>query len=160
MDPKKKAARTEKKVQKSGISIFEHSGGVMIGGGWVLVPEKVFGELERELSAVKPIADLFEILSPAGSGFVVVRLRESVEVVVKDRGPAKWIYDLGIHLDLSTASARAIHLGQNGRFESGWTCHSVVSVGSGAALPTRRGGKYRERPVSVPDYMSRMGAGI
>lgn len=56
----------------------------------------------------------------------------SVDVVVKDRGPARWIYNLGIHLDISTGAARAIHLGQNGRFESGYTCHSVVAMGSGS----------------------------
>jgi rare lipoprotein A (peptidoglycan hydrolase) len=47
---------------------------------------------------------------------------ETVQVTVKDRGPARWIYHLGIHFDLSYGAAKAIHLGQNGRFESGWTC--------------------------------------
>lgn len=53
----------------------------------------------------------------------------SVQVVIKDRGPARYIYNMGIKLDLSYGAARVIALGQNGRFESGYTVHSVVSYG-------------------------------
>jgi len=83
---------------------------------------------------------------------------ESVEVVVKDRGPARWIYNLGIKLDISTGAARAIHLGQNGRFESGWTCQSVVSLGT--VTERHRGRRGVQPMMASSDYMSRAGAGI
>jgi rare lipoprotein A len=62
----------------------------------------------------------------------------SVNVVIKDRGPGRLQVRLGIRLDLSTGAARAIMLGQNGRFESGYTTHRVVSVGSGEVFSRHR----------------------
>ena len=56
----------------------------------------------------------------------------SVHVTVKDRGPAAYQRSLGIRLDLSLGAARAIALGQNGRFESGYTAWEVVSLGTDA----------------------------
>ncbi len=61
---------------------------------------------------------------------------KSVQVVVKDRGPAPYQRSLGIRLDLSHGAARAIALGQNGRFESGYTSWSVVSMGAGGTTRT------------------------
>ena len=90
---------------------------------------------------------------------------ESVNVVVKDRGPARFIYNMGIHLDLSTGAARAIHLGQNGRFESGYTCHEVVSMGVGAVIArterhhSRRHGHAEKLAYTPVSYMDRFGAG-
>lgn len=61
----------------------------------------------------------------------------SVSVTVKDRGPARYQRSLGIKLDLSVGAARAIRLGQNGRFESGYTSVEVVSVGGGDTFGRR-----------------------
>lgn len=82
----------------------------------------------------------------------------SVQVVVKDRGPARYQRSLGIHLDLSLGAARAIALGQNGRFESGYTSWSVVSMGTTTVSARRR---VRQEPALAisSDYMSRAGAG-
>lgn len=89
---------------------------------------------------------------------------QSVEVVVKDRGPGRSQVALGIRLDLSTGAARAIALGQNGRFESGYTAWSVLSMGSDRTVLQKRtshrhGGRGVAQPVSS-DYMSRAGAGM
>jgi rare lipoprotein A (peptidoglycan hydrolase) len=87
----------------------------------------------------------------------------SVDVVVKDRGPGRHQVALGIRLDLSTGAARAIALGQNGRFESGYTSHTVVSMGSGAVDPNgnrisrrqaRRGGRGSTQAM-LPDVAAR-----
>lgn len=68
----------------------------------------------------------------------------SVTVTVKDRGPAAYQRSLGIRLDLSYGAARAIALGQNGRFESGWTSTSVVSLGSGGETRTASRRQHRK----------------
>lgn len=92
----------------------------------------------------------------------------SVQVVVKDRGPAPYQRSLGIRLDLSVGAARAIALGQNGRFESGYTSWSVVSTGAGAlvrsrnkteASSNRTRHRHKSIEVAAEDYMSRSGAG-
>ena len=86
----------------------------------------------------------------------------SVQVIVKDRGPASYQRSLGIHLDLSLGAARAIALGQNGRFESGYTSWSVVSMGTNttfAARSHRHHSRIEEAAVSE-DYMPHQGAGI
>lgn len=85
---------------------------------------------------------------PFGTILRVVNSQNGAEVLVtvKDRGPARWIYNLGIHLDISLGAARAIHLGQNGRFESGWTCVSVVSLGSAGQMARTRGDR---RPIAA-----------
>lgn len=62
----------------------------------------------------------------------------TVQVTIKDRGPARYIYNMGIKLDLSYGAARALALGQNGRFESGYTTHSVVSYGVETVSARRR----------------------
>lgn len=72
----------------------------------------------------------------------------SVQVTVKDRGPGRHQVALGIHLDLSTGAARAIALGQNGRFESGYTSWSVVSMGAGQTMSAKREGRHRYREVA------------
>lgn len=78
----------------------------------------------------------------------------SVDVTVKDRGPGTYQRALGIRLDLSTGAARQIALGQNGRFESGWTSASVVSMGSGAVYSARerrhRGGRRIVEAQAMP----------
>lgn len=82
----------------------------------------------------------------------------SVQVVVKDRGPGAHQRRLGIKLDLSTGAARAIALGQNGRFESGYTAWSVVSMGT--TTVSARSRKHRLLPeiaIVSNDYMSRGG---
>lgn len=89
----------------------------------------------------------------------------SVQVVVKDRGPAAYQRGLGIRLDLSLGAARAIALGQNGRFESGYTSWTVVSMGTNAtsAKSKRRHVVDANANMAAPspsDYMSRFGAGI
>lgn len=83
----------------------------------------------------------------------------SVQVVVKDRGPATYQRRLGIRLDLSLGAARAIALGQNGRFESGYTSWSVVSMGT-TTVSARRHSRHEPPMVISSDYMSRAGAGL
>lgn len=89
---------------------------------------------------------------------------QSVMVTVKDRGPGTHQRDLGIRLDLSLGAARAIALGQNGRFESGYTTWSVVSRGDGLrAYAQARPSKHRSVQVAQAtpsDYMARFGAGF
>lgn len=68
---------------------------------------------------------------------------KSTTVVVKDRGPGKHQRALGIQLDLSRGAAREIALGQNGRFESGYTVHSVVSMGDGVTMSAHRSKHHR-----------------
>lgn len=74
----------------------------------------------------------------------------SVRVVIKDRGPARYIYNMGIKLDLSYGAARAMALGQNGRFESGYTTHSIVSYGF-EIVNARRKNQNRTKLV-MPQY--------
>ena len=128
-------------------------------------PTTYYGEGRRNADGSRFSARGYSAASwdyPFGTVLRVVNSRngESVEVVVKDRGPAKWIYNLGIHLDISTGAARAIHLGQNGRFESGWTCHSVVSMGADGAISLKRKRGREKVAATKSDYMSRAGAGI
>lgn len=79
----------------------------------------------------------------------------SVQVTVKDRGPGTHQRRLGIKLDLSTGAARAIALGQNGRFESGYTSWSVVSMGTGTttiAARERRHSKGVQVANALPTF--------
>lgn len=78
----------------------------------------------------------------------------SVQVTVKDRGPGRLQRNLGIHLDLSTGAARAIALGQNGRFESGYTAWSVVSMGQGATMSAKQE-RHRSRHEVAQAYPQR-----
>jgi rare lipoprotein A len=83
----------------------------------------------------------------------------SVQVVIKDRGPAKHLYRIGFVLDLSVGAAHHIHLGQHGRFESGHVCVSVISVGEGSRVRTdTNGNRIRgKRPVveyTLPEFIN------
>ena len=82
----------------------------------------------------------------------------SVHVTVKDRGPGRHQRNLGIKLDLSTGAARAIALGQNGRFESGYTTWSVVSLGAGTVVRSKRGKRQvmmAQTEYTLPDTINR-----
>lgn len=83
----------------------------------------------------------------------------SVQVTIKDRGPARRLYRIGFVLDLSLGAANSIRLGQHGRFESGHVCMSVVSMGTGARFTDGNGNKYRRAQPTIeytlPDFINR-----
>lgn len=94
----------------------------------------------------------------------------SEQVRINDRGPAKHLYRMGFPLDIAYGAAKRLHLGQNGRFESGYLCVSVVSLGTGAMVAfdaqgnqfraprkgkARRHVKADQVPMRTPDIINR-----